>query len=114
MKMKGTWVHAQVQLEDGRLVAVADPQNVIREATRGAEGKDLCRITEKGEADKEEEDQRPIPSKINTKGNRSGLSDWWKIPIPSRYNTKRKFLKGSTDVYLPKRTDHRTRNCVTN
>ena len=27
---------AQVQLEDGRLVAVADPQNVIREATRGA------------------------------------------------------------------------------
>ena len=29
----------QVQLEDGRL-AVADPQNVIREATRGAEGRE--------------------------------------------------------------------------
>ena len=39
-----TWLEdegkVQVQLEDGRLVAVADPQNVIREATRGAEGKD--------------------------------------------------------------------------
>ena len=30
----------QAQLEDGRLVAVADPQNVIREATRGAEGRE--------------------------------------------------------------------------
>ena len=30
----------QVQLEDGRLVAVADPQNAIREAARGAEGRE--------------------------------------------------------------------------
>ena len=49
--------------------------------------------------------KRLIPSKINTKGKRSVHDDWWwKIPTPSRINTKRKTQKGSTDVYLLKRT----------
>ena len=29
---------------------------------------------------------------------------WWKKMNTNRLNTKRKFLKGSTDVYLLKRT----------
>jgi hypothetical protein len=49
--------------------------------------------------------KRPIPGKINTKGKRSvGKDWWWKMPIHSRINTKRKIQKGSTDVNLLKRT----------
>ena len=45
--------------------------------------------------------ERPTPSKSNTKVGHNG---WWKTPIPSRYNTKRIRRKGSTDVYLQKRS----------
>ena len=201
---------AQVQLEDGRLVAVADPQNVIREPTRGAgvqrknKRKEISRIKRAGgrkgppkqeiqkvkqkrgrqtrtaasvprtpdpkihvrtkimknnnngrnkgppntmgpwasdrgvmslkiystkretiklipqgrtkarytsesliqrnEAEHKTWGERPTPSKINTKGKKIGPNGWWKTPIPSRYNTKRIRRKGSTDVYLQKRS----------
>ena len=39
-----------------------------------------------------------------TKSNGSKQKDWWKRPASCKMNTKRKVLKGSTDVYLPKRT----------
>ena len=36
--------------------------------------------------------------------NGSEQKDWWKRPASRKMNTKRKVLKGSTDVYLLKRT----------
>ena len=39
-----------------------------------------------------------------TKSNGSKQKDWWKRPASWKVNTKRKILKGSTDVYLLKRT----------
>ena len=41
---------------------------------------------------------------IIKESNGSEQKGWWKRPASCRMNTKRKVLKGSTDVYLLKRT----------
>ena len=41
---------------------------------------------------------------IITNSNGPKQKDWWKRPASWKMNTKRKILKGSTDVYLLKRT----------
>ena len=50
----------QVQLENGFLVAVA-PENVIREPTRGAEGREAGLQSSKGEVDTEKEVEEAVP-----------------------------------------------------
>ena len=45
-----------------------------------------------------------IKESIIKESSGSEQKDWWKRPASCKMNTKRKVLKGSTDVYLLKRT----------